>query len=239
MKALDYGLKKHSTTDVKSQFEILNEKIDREEYGYLINALQWDVEERIDRFPQLVLKISDLLITTNKYVDLVKHEEVTISTFEKLGDWCSITDRGNGQRRGIAFSIEGIEKSTEFCFQMIFRELMILMQYRVLKSLGNVSAGFRFRGKNFRWSHREIIKRLGLVNYKIFEDLTEFEKSLMTEKELMEECGEIEGNNNVNGVNKGERIGNSLEGVKFDYSIREKHATTDTVSYKHFQVLLL
>lgn len=155
----------------KSIFRIIDEENDGINYNYFKSSLSWNSEERAKKFARLVKTIGKLLCPSTEYVNLSQNK-VKTSTFKKIKAWSTFSM--SDKIPTATFAIEGILKSTEFCFQMILR----YYYKEMVTKLFNRSRVLRtpFAGKYFEWSQNEINQRLGMSDYKIYENLITSER---------------------------------------------------------------
>lgn len=230
----------HSVED-KTRLTIINEKIDIQTFNEVNTYWDMDSENREKNFVDNVHKICKLIAPSTEYIELLKNEEVRISTKAAIGEWTSMEHKnGFGATRIFnSFAVEGISSSPEFTLQMILRQFVLLMQKRMLTKLSEK----KFQGKGFEWCEKELNYRLGMKNVKIYENLDKYLKKLKI-KINMDKNGNS-GNDVANGeenssgpqqyeVSKVKKfiIPKLFEGhgVKLSYKLRQKHAKKDTVS---------
>lgn len=167
----------------KSEFKIVDKSKDIDDYNYLINSFSWSSSQRVKKFHELVKVISNLICPQNQFVRLVTDDEIMVSTKEQLEDWTKLESIKTQRRYQICFAIEGIKKSAGFTLQMILHHLLIRMQMRICKRVT------KFDGKVYEWCYEELVNRLGLGKYVIYENLDDYLKkeSSKVKKEIKEE----------------------------------------------------
>lgn len=184
----------------RSTFEIKNESNDIKNYEFVKSFWEWDEDTRVKNFPTVILKICKLIGTSKDCPEIIKREEIRISTFEKLGKWIETEVDLVNRLVNHYFATEGIKKSPEFCFQMILRQVYGRLKARML----NIT-GLSFNGSASKWAMNEINQRLGMTDYKIYENLDEFIKQSETvdsddeedNRERRQENGTVNGGNGV------------------------------------------
>lgn len=136
----------------RTPFHINDKKTDLEDYEYLKSFLKWTPEERVLRFVPLVQKIGKLLCPPNLDIDLVKPGEIVVGNYNDIGSWRKEEILGKISNNRFAykfhFAVEGLKKSTEFCFDLILHHMVIVMQYRVLRGRYTISP---FLGNGAEW----------------------------------------------------------------------------------------
>lgn len=218
----------------KSEFTIANPETDIEDFNYVKSFWDWDGNKREKEFVKLATTISKLVSPSHDCLPLLKKEEVKVTTFKENNNaWVrrELVKKKKLQVFTLSFfAVEGIRKSPEFCFQLILRQVVYFMTRRMLMR----NKKFYYEGPIFKWCLNEINKRLGMVNYKIYDDLNVFEQengntvTIEVRKELdIKEEVETDLGNAVKEIEND--IGNDTC-IVFNYNIREAHSKTNTVS---------
>lgn len=199
----------------KCEFRIIDKKIDLDCFDYLKSFPKWTPEERVNRFVPLIQTIGKLLRPSDLDCNLVRPGEIVVCDYKDIGAWRKEEKTGrhtnNSHAYKFYFAVEGIKKSTEFCFHLILHHMLIVMQYRML--IDRCFKSNIFSGRGGDWIQMEIKKRLGLLDYKIYEDIDENEKL-------------IENSNFLKFKEKPKPLAES----SFNYKIRKEHAKTTEVS---------
>lgn len=197
----------------RTLFKIEDKTKDLEDYNSLVSFLNWTPEERVLRFLPFVQKISKLLCPHDLKVNLVQPGEIVIGSYKDLESWRKeeiVEKRVNmGSVYKFHFAEEGIKKSAEFCFHLILHHMFVVMQYRMLR--GRWKSCSLFFGKGADWVRKEINNRLGLTDYKIYENIDENEKLIEHPNLKFKE--------------------EPLEESSFNYEIRKDHSRTNKVSF--------